>query len=277
MIVIVVEKPSVGRDIARVLKCGERGEGFLRGERYIVTWAVGHLVTLCEPDEIDEKYKKWRMDDLPILPSEIPTKVISKTKSQFSVIKKLINSPETEGLICATDAGREGELIFRLIYNQAKCKKPVERLWISSMTDEAIKEGFSALKPSQAYDGLYRSAQCRAQADWLVGMNASRAFTLRFGALLSIGRVQTPTLAILVKRFHEIANFKPEEYYTLTASFGDYSGQWFDEKIEDEKKASRISDKETAEKIARAVRGKAARVKSATAEPKRSCRPNCTI
>ena len=273
MIVIVAEKPSVGRDIARVLKCGERGEGFLRGERYIVTWAVGHLVTLCEPDEIDEKYKKWRMDDLPILPSEIPTKVISKTKSQFSVIKKLINSPETEGLICATDAGREGELIFRLIYNQAKCKKPVERLWISSMTDEAIREGFSALKPSQAYDGLYRSAQCRAQADWLVGMNASRAFTLRFGALLSIGRVQTPTLAILVKRFHEIANFKPEEYYTLTASFGDYSGQWFDEKIEDEKKASRISDKETAEKIARAVRGKAARVKSATAEPKKELPP----
>ena len=247
MIVVVAEKPSVGRDIARVLKCQERGEGFLKGEKYTVTWAVGHLVTLCEPDEMDEKYKKWRMEDLPILPENIPTKVISKTKSQFSVIKKLINAPETESLICATDAGREGELIFRLIYHQAKCKKPVERLWISSMTDEAIREGFATLKPAVEYDGLYRSATCRSQADWLVGMNASRAFTLRFDALLSIGRVQTPTLAILVKRYHEIANFKPEEYYTVTANFGDYIGQWFDEKAEDEKKAARIPTKEKAD------------------------------
>ena len=135
MIVVVAEKPSVGRDIARVLGCRERGDGYLKGENYLVTWAVGHLVTLCEPDEIDEKYKKWRMDDLPMLPENIPTKVISKTKSQFSIVKKIINDKETEKLICATDAGREGELIFRLIYNQAKCKKPVDRLWISSMTD----------------------------------------------------------------------------------------------------------------------------------------------
>ena len=189
MFIIVAEKPSVGRDIARVLKCGERGDGFLKGNDYLVTWAMGHLVTLCEPDEIDEKYKKWRMDDLPMLPENIPTKVISKTKSQFSVVKKIINDKETEKLICATDAGREGELIFRLIYNQAKCKKPVDRLWISSMTDEAIKEGFANLKPAGEYDGLYRSATCRSEADWLVGMNASRAFTLRFDALLSIGRV----------------------------------------------------------------------------------------
>ncbi|MBE5783071.1 MAG: DNA topoisomerase III [Clostridiales bacterium] len=273
MIVVVAEKPSVGRDLARVLKCTQRGEGFLRGENHTVTWAIGHLVTLCEPDELDEKYKKWRMEDLPILPEKIPTKVISKTKSQFSVIKKLINDPETERLICATDAGREGELIFRLIYQQAKCKKPVDRLWISSMTDEAIREGFASLKPGGEYDGLYRSATCRSQADWLVGMNASRAFTLRFDALLSIGRVQTPTLAILVKRYHEIADFKPEEYYTVTANFGDYTGQWFDEKAEDEKKASRIPNKEAADRIAKAIRGKAARVKAVTAEAKKELPP----
>ena len=273
MIVVVAEKPSVGRDIARVLKCREKGEGFLKGENYLVTWAVGHLVTLCEPDEIDEKYKKWKMDDLPILPKDIPTKVISKTRSQFSIVKKLINAPETEKVICATDAGREGELIFRLIYAQAKCKKPVDRLWISSMTDEAIREGFENLKPSREYDGLYRSATCRSQADWLVGMNASRAFTLRFDALLSIGRVQTPTLAILVKRHNEIKNFQPEDYFTVSADFGDYSGLWFDEKAEDEKKASRIPTEEKAKDIAARVKGKDARVKSVQAESKKEAPP----
>lgn len=273
VIVVVAEKPSVGRDLARVLKCSRKGEGFLAGEGYIVTWAVGHLVTLCEPDEIDEKYKKWRMADLPILPETIPTKVISKTKSQFSIIKKLINAKDTESLICATDAGREGELIFRLIYHQAKCQKPVQRLWISSMTDEAIREGFAALQPAAEYDGLYRSAACRAQADWLVGMNASRAFTLRFDALLSIGRVQTPTLAILVKRYHEIAGFQPEEYFTLTADFGDYTGQWFNENAEDEKKANRIPDRETANRLARQVRGRQAVVRTAEAEAKKELPP----
>ena len=273
MIVVVAEKPSVGRDIARVLGCREKGEGFLKGEKYLVTWAVGHLVTLCEPDEIDEKYKKWRMEDLPILPDTIPTKVISKTKSQFSIVKKLMNDKDTESLICATDAGREGELIFRLIYEQARCVKPVYRLWISSMTDEAIREGFAGLKPASDYEGLYESATCRAQADWLVGMNASRAFTLRFDALLSIGRVQTPTLAILVKRYREIADFKPEEYFTVTADFGDYTGQWFDDKAEDEKKAARIPTREKADEIAKAVKGKEARVADVTAEAKKDWPP----
>ena len=273
MIVVVAEKPSVARDIARVLQCREKGEGCLKGENYLVTWALGHLVTLCEPDEMDEKYKKWRMEDLPLLPEHIPTKVIPKTKSQFSTVKKLINAPETEKLICATDAGREGELIFRLIYAQAKCKKPVERLWISSMTDEAIREGFETLKPAQEYDGLYRSAACRSEADWLVGMNASRAFTLRFNALLSIGRVQTPTLAILVKRYREIKDFKPEEYYTVTADFGDYSGQWFQDPAEDEKKSVRIPTKEKAEEIAQLVRGKQSRVESVTSEQKKELPP----
>ena len=273
MIVIVAEKPSVGRDIARVLGWRQSGEGCITGEKYTVTWAVGHLVTLCEPDEIDEKYKKWRAEDLPILPDVIPTKVISKTKKQFSVIKKLINAPETERVICATDAGREGELIFHYIYDQAKCKKPVDRLWISSMTDEAIKEGFEQIRPDSEYEGLHKSAVCRSEADWLVGMNASRAFTLRYNALLSIGRVQTPTLNILVKRRKEIENFQPVEYSILTADFGDYSGQWFDEKAADDKTAHRIAKKETADALAEKVRGKSARVRSATSEEKKELPP----
>lgn len=273
MIVVVAEKPSVGRDIARVLKCATKGEGYLQGNGYAVTWAVGHLVTLCEPQEIDEKYKKWRMEDLPILPDTIPTKVISKTKSQYQVIKKLICGKDTERVICATDAGREGELIFRLIYEKSGCSKPVDRLWISSMTDVAIKEGFDSLKPSGEYDGLYRSAACRSQADWLVGMNASRAFTLRYNALLSVGRVQTPTLAILVKRAKEIKAFVPEEYHTITADFGDYSGQWFDENIQDERVNYRIADAETAQNIAAQVRKKKASIRSVAKENKRELPP----
>ena len=273
MKLVVAEKPSVARDIARVLKCGERKDGYMQGGDYMVSWALGHLVTLVEPDELDERYKKWRMEDLPIEPETIPTKVISKTKSQYSVLKKLMNSSEVDSLICATDAGREGELIFRLIYEQAKCKKPVERLWISSMTDEAIREGFATLKPSAEYDGLYRSAQCRANADWLVGMNASRAFTLRYNVLLSMGRVQTPTLAILVKRSKEISDFVPVEYHTLTADFGDYQGQWFDLAAKDEKVANRIPDKDRADALAKKVRGKPARVVSVVSEQKRDLPP----
>ena len=273
MIVVVAEKPSVGRDIARVLGCGQRGEGFIAGDAYTVTWAVGHLVTLCEPDEIDEKYKKWRMEDLPILPETLPTKVIRQTKKQFDVVKKLINDGNTERVICATDAGREGELIFHYIYDQAKCRKPIDRLWISSMTDEAIREGFESIKPDSEYEGLRKSAVCRSEADWLVGMNASRAFTLRYNALLSIGRVQTPTLNILVKRRREIEDFKPVEYFTVTADFGDYTGQWFDEKAEDEKTAVRVADREKAEALAAKVRGKPARVRSAASEEKRELPP----
>lgn len=273
MIVIVAEKPSVGRDIARVLGCKTAGEGCIVGEQYTVTWAVGHLVTLCEPDEIDEKYKKWRMADLPMLPEALPTKVISKTKKQFSIIKKLINAPDTQRLICATDAGREGELIFHYIYQQAKCNKPVDRLWISSMTDEAIREGFAQLKPDSEYDGLRKSAICRSEADWLVGMNASRAFTLRYDVLLSVGRVQTPTLAILVKRRREIEGFVPEEYFTVTADFGDYSGQWFDENAKEEKLAQRIATRQQADEIAAAIRKKPAQVRSAQSEPKRELPP----
>ena len=273
MKLVIAEKPSVGRDIARVLKCSQRGEGFLKGDAYIVSWAVGHLVTLMEPDEIDEKYKKWRMDDLPIMPDRIPTKVIPKTRAQYQVLKKLMADNEVTSIICATDAGREGELIFRLIYNMAGCKKPVERLWISSMTDEAIREGFSSLKPLSEYEGLYQSAEARSQADWLVGMNLSRAFTLRYDVLLSIGRVQTPTLAILVKRYHEIADFKPVEYYTLTADMGAYQGQWFDPGAKDEKLANRIPDKVRAAELQKKVKGRPAVVTDVNTEHKRELPP----
>lgn len=259
-IVVLAEKPSVGRDIARVIGCTTRGDGCLIGEQYIVTWAVGHLVTLAEPDEMDEKYKKWSFSTLPILPETIPLKVISATKSQFSTVKKLINDKETDSLICATDAGREGELIFRYIYEKAGCKKPFRRLWISSMTDEAIREGFQSIRPGNDYDGLYESARCRSKADWLVGMNASRAFTLKYDALLSVGRVQTPTLAILVKRRKEIENFKPEGFCTVTADFGDYRGVYFYEKLEPD---THLKTKAEAETIAAAVKGKTGTVTQA--------------
>lgn len=258
--VVVAEKPSVGRDIARVLKCTQRGQGCLMNEKWVVTWAVGHLVTLVEPDELDEKYKKWTFDTLPILPEEIPLKVISSSRDQYKVVKELINAADTDRLVCATDAGREGELIFRYIYTKAKCKKPFDRLWISSMTDEAIQEGFRSIQPGEKYDGLYRSAQCRSQADWLVGMNASRAFTLKYDTLLSVGRVQTPTLAILVKRRKEIEDFKPEEYATVTADFGDYKGMWFHEKLEPDTHIPKI---DAAKAIAAEVMGKPARIVSA--------------
>lgn len=258
--VVVAEKPSVGRDIARVLKCTQRGQGCLMNDKWVVTWAVGHLVTLCEPDELDEKYKKWQFDTLPILPQDIPLKVITQSRDQYKVVKELINAADTDRLVCATDAGREGELIFRYIYNKSKCRKPFDRLWISSMTDEAIQEGFRSIQPGEKYDGLYRSAQCRSQADWLVGMNASRAFTLKYDTLLSVGRVQTPTLAILVKRRKEIEDFKPEEYATITADFGDYKGVWFHEKLEPDTHIPKI---DAAKSIAAEIKAKPARVLSA--------------
>ena len=269
-IVVVAEKPSVGRDIARVLGCRTNGDGCLIGEKHIVTWAVGHLVTLAEPDELDPKYKKWSFDTLPILPETIPLKVISGTKSQYSKVKKLINDKETDSLICATDAGREGELIFRYIYEKAGCKKPFQRLWISSMTDEAITEGFRELRPGADYDGLYESARCRSRADWLVGMNASRAFTLKYNTLLSIGRVQTPTLAILVKRRKEIENFKPEGFCTLTADFGDYSGVYFSDKLDPD---THLKQKADAEAIAAEVKGKTGTVIQAETTRKKEAPP----
>ena len=260
---VVAEKPSVARDIARVLGAKDKGENCLIGGGYVVTWAIGHLVTLKEPQELDERYTKWRVQDLPILPEKMETKVIKKTSAQFRSVKKLMNDRETESIVCATDSGREGELIFRYIYEQAGCKKPVMRLWISSMTDEAIRQGFDSLRPSSDYDALYASARCRADADWLIGMNATRAYTLRYNVLLSVGRVQTPTLSMLVKRRKEIDAFVPQIYYTVQADFGAYHGMYQSPKGE-----KRIDSREQAEAIAARAKGQRGRVVQATREQK---------
>ncbi|MDY3027045.1 MAG: DNA topoisomerase III [Candidatus Faecivicinus sp.] len=274
---IVAEKPSVGRDIARVLGVSKRGEGFLYGDDYVVTWAIGHLVSLCEPGEVDPKYQKWMMSTLPMLPERIPLKVLPGTEDQFKIVKKLLNSPKIDSVICATDSAREGELIFRYIYQMAGCTKSVERLWISSMTDAAIQQGFANLKPASAYDALYTSARCRSEADWLVGMNASRAYSLKYNAHLSIGRVQTPTLSLIVRRDREIEAFVPEDYWELRADFGDYSGLWInpDAKSDENARANetRIPDRETAERVRSEVKGKPARVEEASYERKHFAPP----
>lgn len=254
-VLVVAEKPSVARDIASVLGCRENCGGFLSGNGYVVSWAIGHLVGLCDPEEYDAAYKKWTRDSLPIIPPEIRLKVIHGTKTQFNILKKLMQSREVSEIVCATDAGREGELIFRYIYEAAGCKKPFKRLWISSLTVPAIKKGFEELKDGHEYDNLYYSARCRSEADWLVGINASRAYTLGYDALLSIGRVQTPALSFIVARKKEIDSFKPQTYWEVHASFGrnpGYKGIWFNPKDSD----SKIASCEEAERIAAIVRGK---------------------
>lgn len=223
---IIAEKPSVGRDIATVLNCRERKTGYICGDNDIVTWAVGHLVGLSYPDEIDERYKEWNIDDLPIIPDTFQLKVLERSEKQYEIVKELMNDPEVDRIVCATDAGREGELIFRYIYQMAGCNKPVERLWISSLTYSAIKKGFENLKPASEYDNLYESARCRSEADWLIGMNGSRAYAIENDMKrLSVGRVLSPTLSILVQRELEIRNFVPEHYCEITASFDGYTGR----------------------------------------------------
>jgi DNA topoisomerase-3 len=218
-IAVVAEKPSVARDIARVLGATKPGEGYLHGGGYVVTWAVGHLAALAQPHEINPEWREWRRDRLPILPTAWPLVVYEQTKDQFEVVRKLINSPRVASLVCATDAGREGELIFRYIYEAAGCAKPVRRLWISSLTPEAIRKGFAALRPSSEYDALADAARGRSRADWLVGMNLSRAYSLEYREDLSVGRVQTPTLAMLVERELAIRKFVPEDYIEVAATF----------------------------------------------------------
>lgn len=246
-ILVVAEKPSVARDIAKTLGAGQKGDGCLLGEKYVVSWAIGHLVTLAEPEEYGEKFKKWSFASLPIIPDEMELKAIKNTRSQLKVLHKWMNDKEITSIICATDSGREGELIFRYIYEITKCNKPFQRLWISSMTEQAIKEGFANLKDGTAYDLLYHSAKCRSEADWLVGMNATRAYTLRYHVLLSIGRVQTPTLALIVDKQKEINAFVSKDYYEIQTVFDGFHGFWIDEeeqtKIENEAVAKEISDK----------------------------------
>ncbi|MDR1688931.1 MAG: DNA topoisomerase III [Clostridiales bacterium] len=252
---VIAEKPSVGRDIAKVLGASKKGDGFLFSDEYIISWAIGHLVTLFDPEDYDEALKKWKLNTLPIIPAEIKLKGIKNTKSQLLILQKLMNGNDVSEIVCATDSGREGELIFRYIYNLVKCKKPVKRLWISSMTDTAIKGGFAKLKDSSEYDNLYYSAKCRSEADWLVGINASRAYTLRYDALLSIGRVQTPTLALIAERQKEINAFVPKDYWNVKAEFekengAAYFGLWIDKNEE-----SAIDTQEAAEAIVSKLRG----------------------
>ena len=223
---IVAEKPSVGRDIAKALNCRQSHRGYYAGQNDIVTWAVGHLAELCTPDELDERYREWKAEDLPILPDPFRLKLQRNGRKQFEIIKTLMNDPEVERIVCATDAGREGELIFRYIYQLAECHKPVDRLWISSLTYRAIKEGFEKLHPDSEYDHLYESAWCRARADWLVGMNGSRAYALANEMKgLSVGRVMSPTLAILARREEERRSFISETYYELLVDFNGFRGK----------------------------------------------------
>ncbi len=265
---IVAEKPSVGSDIARVLGCRDRKKGYIEGDGYIITWAIGHLVTLCSPEEMDEALKNWSFDTLPILPHEMKLKVVGRTREQFGTVKRLMNLAEVSDIVCATDSGREGELIFRYIYHMAGCDKPFQRLWISSMTDEAIRDGFASLRPGREYDNLYQSARCRAEADWLVGMNGSRGYTLQYDRLLSVGRVQTPTLAIMVKREREIQNFVPEQYQELWATFNGFKGRWFDEKGEDRPSRIPKEKQQRAHQFAEELKGKPYVVESIEKEQK---------
>ncbi|KAB2953840.1 DNA topoisomerase III [Heliorestis acidaminivorans] len=215
---VLAEKPSVGKDLARLLQCNGKRKGYFESDRYIVTWALGHLVTLADPESYDEKYKSWRIEDLPLLPQQLKLVVIKESSGQFRTVKELLQRQDVKEIILATDAGREGELVGRWILEKANVKKPLKRLWISSVTDKAIREGFQKLKNGKEYENLYASAVARSEADWLVGINATRALTCKFNAQLSCGRVQTPTLAIIAKREEEIKNFQPQTYYTILAT-----------------------------------------------------------
>ena len=219
MKLVIAEKPSVAMALASVLGARTRKDGYVEGNGYIVSWCVGHLVGLCDASEYDEKYKKWRYEDLPIVPECWKHKILEGTKKQFGILKKLMRDSKVDEVICATDAGREGELIFRLVYEQAGCKKPMKRLWISSMEEQAIKDGFASLKDGSCYDSLYQSALCRAKADWLVGINASRLFSVLYNQNLKVGRVQTPTLAMIVDRNQKIKEFTKEKYYMAHIKF----------------------------------------------------------
>lgn len=243
---VIAEKPSVARDIARVLGCSKKENGALEGNKYIVTWALGHLVTLKDPEDYDKKYKEWNMAVLPMMPEKLQIKVIPQTGKQYHAVTTQLARKDVNEIVIATDAGREGELVARWILDKAHNQKPCKRLWISSVTDKAIREGFANLKDAKEYDNLYRAAVSRAEADWLVGINATRALTCKYNAQLSCGRVQTPTLAMIAQREQEIREFVPKPYYTVTAAAGGVVYTWKDEKSV----GTRISDPEKAKQIA---------------------------
>ncbi len=226
--VVLAEKPSVARDIARVLNCTKKGNGFIEGSEYIVTWALGHLVTLADPEAYNPKYQAWKLEDLPMLPKSMKLEVIKQTRGQYNVVKQQLLRKDVSEIIIATDAGREGELVARWIIEKSGVNKPIKRLWISSVTDKAIREGFGKLKDGKGYENLYQSAQARSVADWYVGINATRALTCKFNAQLSCGRVQTPTLGMIAKREEEIQGFIPKKYYGIQAVAKGVKLTWYD-------------------------------------------------
>ncbi len=251
-ILVLAEKPSVGKELARVLGCTQPKEGHIIGQKYIVTWSLGHLVTLADPEHYGEHYKKWALETLPILPEKMDLVVLKETNKQFQVVKKLMKSPEITSLIIATDAGREGELVARWIIQKTGFHRPVQRLWISSQTDKSIRDGFHHLKDASEYNNLFYSAQSRAEADWYVGLNVTRALTCKHNAQLSAGRVQTPTLAMIVKKEEEIKRFIPKDYYTIHAELASFEGIWSNEK----NNQTIISEKEKALSVLENTKGK---------------------
>lgn len=268
-ILVLAEKPSVGRDIARVLKCNKKGNGYLEGDKYIVTWALGHLVTLADPEEYNKSYKSWRIEDLPILPSHMKLVVIKQTQKQFYIVKEQMNRKDVSQIVIATDAGREGELVARWIIEKANIRKPIKRLWISSVTDKAIRDGFNKLREGKEYENLYASAVARAEADWIVGINATRALTCKYNAQLSCGRVQTPTLFMVAKREEEIKNFKEKEFYGIAATTKDLKLVWQDNHTKD----IRTFDEKKCDKILASIEKKDAQVYDVEKTYKKSYSP----
>ncbi|MFH7817795.1 DNA topoisomerase III [Neobacillus thermocopriae] len=264
---VLAEKPSVARDLARVLGCTHQHKSYIEGKQYIVTWALGHLIELKMPEHYDTKYKNWNLDDLPIIPQKMGLKVIKKTSHQFKAIEGLAKRKDIKECIIATDAGREGELVARWILEKIHWKKPIKRLWISSQTDKAIKEGFKQLKPGKQFDDLYHSAVCRAEADWLIGLNVTRALTTKYKDPLSAGRVQTPTLAMIFEREQTIQKFVPKEYWNIRADIGKLSANW------EKNNEQRLFDKSTAEHILEKVNGKKAILKQIERKKKSEPQP----
>ncbi|MED5244448.1 DNA topoisomerase III [Priestia sp. LL-8] len=256
---VLAEKPSVARDLARVLGSTQTKKGYIEGPKYVVTWALGHLVELQTPEDYDNQYKTWRLEDLPIMPEKMKLKVIRKVSSQFRTVSDLAKRKDIGELIIATDAGREGELVARWIMEKVRWNKPFKRLWISSQTDKAIRDGFKQLKPGKEFNRLYDSAVCRSEADWLIGLNVTRALTTKYEEPLSAGRVQTPTLAMIIEREQVINTFKPSEYWTLTAQFSSFEAAWQkgnEKRIFDEKRAKELHSKLSGEAVVNTIKRK---------------------
>jgi len=261
---VLAEKPSVGRDLAKVLNCNQNSNGCLIGQKYIVTWALGHLVTLADPEAYNNKYKSWNLEDLPMLPDKMELAVIKETSKQYGIVRGLMKQQDVDELVIATDAGREGELVARWIIDKAGFRKPIKRLWISSQTDKAIKDGFNQLKPGRDYENLYKAAQCRAEADWLIGLNVTRALTCKYNAQLSAGRVQTPTLALIVQRENEIKSFIPKDYWTIEAKVNGFTLLWRDKGSNN----TQLFDKARAEAIVSKLNGQTGQITDIKKEAK---------